>query len=103
MRGRGSSMPIGLRSDDLALERVGADAFLKDLLGPFLGGEQAVVAVVAAAFDGGTRHVFPSDVVSDGLEGVAQGLGYFSGAVFTPGNQVETGPAAEWGAVDDAV
>ena len=67
MRGRGSSMPIGLRSDDLALERVGADAFLKDLLGPFLGGEQAVVAIVAAALLGGGGHVIPRGLVRDEL------------------------------------
>ena len=87
----------------MAVKWVVTDALLQDVVAPFLGAEEGVVAVVAAAFDGGTRHVFPSDVVSDGLEGVAQGLGYFSGAVFTPGNQVETSPAAEWGAVDDAV
>ena len=73
MRGRGSSMPIGLRSDDLALERVGADAFLKDLLGPFLGGEQAVVAIVAAALLGGGGHVIPRGLVRDELQRFLQG------------------------------
>lgn len=46
-------------SDDLALECVGADALCKYVLAPLLGGEQAVIAIVAAAGDFGSGHIIP--------------------------------------------
>ena len=52
-------------SDDLALERVGADALGEDVLAPLLGGEQAVVTVVAAAFDGRGGNVVPRGLICD--------------------------------------
>ena len=55
-----------------------------DLLGPFLGGEQAVVAIAAAALLGGGGHVIPRGLVRDELQRFLQGLGHFLGGVGAP-------------------
>ena len=48
---------IARKSDQTALKRVRADALGENILAPFLRREQAMVAVIAAAFDGGQeRH-----------------------------------------------
>lgn len=62
-------------SDHLALERIGADALGQNVLRPFLRREQAVVAVVAAAFDGCGGNVVPRGFVRDELERFLERLG----------------------------
>ena len=59
-----------------------------------------MVAVVAAAFDCGRRHIVPSCLVSDEFQGFLERTRNILRAVRAPGQQMESGTAAERRAVD---
>lgn len=49
----------------MPFKRLVGNPLVQDRLGPFLGGEEGVVAVVPAAFDRRPLYVFPFGVVGD--------------------------------------
>ena len=91
---------IARKSDQTALKRVRADALGENILAPFLRREQAMVAVIAAAFDGGGRNVIPCGLICDEFQRLLQRARHFFCGMLTPRQQVETGTAAERGTID---
>ena len=62
-----------------------------------------MVAVIAAAFDGGGRNVIPCGLVCDEFQRLLQRASHFFRGMLTPRQQVETGTAAERGTIDITV